>query len=163
MSQIFKPFKEHIASPGCRGVCERHELVTVPKRYKGYTAQEQGIKRCSKCSVHYKPGVGLRCPCCNTKLAIRYRSKQSRAYREKAREKLVAELVKQSEDDRLNKARQARNYYVYGCRGCDFHTQDIEEWKLHKSPGHRTKVIPIPKYLIPIEIRTQSQENIQEN
>lgn len=87
----YKPFEEYAPGLGCRGICEekKHELMISPKRHKGYTCQEEGIRYCKRCAVHWKKEAGLRCLCCNQRLKGRIRSRQSRTVRERMREEEV--------------------------------------------------------------------------
>lgn len=51
----------------CRGICERHRAVK--KRYT------DNAKRCTSCNV-YVFYDGIKCPCCNTQLRAKRKSKK---------------------------------------------------------------------------------------
>lgn len=142
----YKPFEEYAPGFGCRGICEsKHELIISPKRYKGYTCQEEGIKYCKRCAVHWKKEAGLRCLCCNQRLKGRIRSKQSRIAREEMREEALSRQLQNSQEAREVHLAMLQTYNWYKCRSqCDFKTDNLLQAREHKEKlGHGIKRIPI--------------------
>lgn len=150
--QVFKPFKEFSPGFGCKGICEISELVIIPKRTKGYTCQEQGIRYCKRCAVYFKPEAGVFCPCCKQRLKGRGRSKQSRVFREKQREQALERQLQRSIEDYEIQKRLLQTYYWYKCRTqCDFKTDDVLKAEEHRKQGHGVKRIPIDIHKLFVE------------
>lgn len=142
-SHVFKPFR-YAPGFGCRGICENSDLVIIPKRYKGYTCQEEGIRYCKRCAVYFKPETGVYCPCCKQRLKTRGRSKQSRAFREKQREQALERQLQRSQEDHEVQKSLLQTYHWYKCRSqCDFKTDNVLEAREHRKLGHGIKNISI--------------------
>lgn len=120
-----------------------------PLLYKSNRYTRDGAKYCDKCECYYKREYGLRCKCCHKVLRSRLkcRSENTKRWKECQREikeqNLIIIQLDKAHESRLIQRRIENTEYIFGCRGCDYTTEHLGRWKLHRTPGHRIKVIPI--------------------